>query len=176
MAPDVAALTRRDVQLVIHDFDPESDAYTEKFGRKLPVDITFAEADPADYVGLVIPGGRAPEYIRTDPDVRRITEYFFERNYAIPTVLAVRTEKAKLIKYPGHDDWTELFDLAADPHHDAAATNAQRRIQPEIDKVFADASTDAVGRLEVVRQQTAIHVRGNISALMLGIVTASLKL
>ena len=38
---DVAALTRRDVQLVIHDFDPNSDAYTEKNGRKLPVDIAF---------------------------------------------------------------------------------------------------------------------------------------
>ena len=76
---DVAALTRRDVQLVIHDFDPESDAYTEKYGRKLPVDITFAEVDPAEYVALVIPGGRAPEYIRTDADVRRITEYFFEQ-------------------------------------------------------------------------------------------------
>ena len=48
---DVAALTRRDVQLVIHDFDPNSDAYTEKNGRKLPVDITFAEVDPAEYVG-----------------------------------------------------------------------------------------------------------------------------
>ena len=76
---DVAALTRRDVQLVIHDFDPNSDAYTEKNGRKLPVDITFAEVDPSEYVALVIPGGRAPEYIRTDADVRRITEYFFEQ-------------------------------------------------------------------------------------------------
>ena len=33
---DVAALSRRDIQLVIHDFDPNSDAYTEKNGRKLP--------------------------------------------------------------------------------------------------------------------------------------------
>jgi len=80
---DVAALTRRDVQLVIHDFDPESDAYTEKNGRKLPVDITFAEVDPTEYVGLVIPGGRAPEYIRANPDVRRITEYFFEKDLPV---------------------------------------------------------------------------------------------
>ncbi|HMC10975.1 MAG TPA: sulfatase/phosphatase domain-containing protein, partial [Pirellulaceae bacterium] len=43
-------------------------------------------------------------------------EYFYERNYSIPTVLAVRTDTAKIIKYPGHDDWTELFDLAADPY------------------------------------------------------------
>jgi protease I len=83
---DVAALTRRDVQLVIHDFDPGSDAYTEKNGRKLPVDITFAEVDPADYVGLVIPGGRAPEYIRTDADVRRITEHFFEKDLPVGTI------------------------------------------------------------------------------------------
>ena len=83
---DVAALTRRDVQLVIHDFDPDSDAYTEKYGRKLPVDITFAEVDPAEYVALVIPGGRAPEYIRTDADVRRITEYFFEHNLPVGTI------------------------------------------------------------------------------------------
>ena len=43
-------------------------------------------------------------------------EYFFERGYSIPTVLAVRTDNAKLIKYPGHDDWTELFNLEADPY------------------------------------------------------------
>jgi arylsulfatase A-like enzyme len=43
-------------------------------------------------------------------------EYFFEQNFAIPTTLAVRTETAKLIQYPGHNDWTELFDLKADPY------------------------------------------------------------
>src|SRR5213078_1156877 len=52
-AVDVAALSRRDVQLVIHDFDPESDAYTEKNGRKLPVDLAFSEVDPSEYVALV---------------------------------------------------------------------------------------------------------------------------
>ncbi len=83
---DVAARTRRPVQLVIHDFDPESDAYTEKNGRKLPVDIAFSEVDPTDYVGLVIPGGRAPEYIRLDADVRRITEYFFEHDLPVGTI------------------------------------------------------------------------------------------
>ena len=40
---------------------------------------------------------------------------FFERGFAIPTVTAVRTEAAKLIKYPGHDEWTEVFDLKNDP-------------------------------------------------------------
>lgn len=67
-------------------------------------------------------------------------EYFFERNYAIPTVLAVRTDKAKIIKYPGHDDWTELFDLAADPYEtknlvrDPAAKDLLTRMQAEFDR------------------------------------------
>ena len=83
---DVAARTTREVQLVIHDFDPDSDAYTEKNGRKLPVYIAFADVDPSEYVALVIPGGRAPEYIRLDVDVRRITEYFFEHNLPVGTI------------------------------------------------------------------------------------------
>jgi protease I len=83
---DVAALTRRDVQLVIHDFDAGSDAYTEKYGRKLPVDLAFSEVDVEQYAALVIPGGRAPEYIRTDPDVRRITEHFFARDLPVGTI------------------------------------------------------------------------------------------
>jgi protease I len=68
---------------VIHDFDPESDAYTEKNGRKLPVDLTFADVDVERYAALVIPGGRAPEYIRMDADVRRITEHFFARDLPV---------------------------------------------------------------------------------------------
>ena len=67
-------------------------------------------------------------------------EYFFERNFNIPTVLAVRTDKAKLIKYPGHDDWTELFDLAADPYetrnlvNDPASKELLAAMQSEFDK------------------------------------------
>ena len=46
-----------------------------------------------------------------------VAEYFQETGYAnTPTMVAVRTADAKLIKYAGHDDWTELFDLAADPY------------------------------------------------------------
>jgi arylsulfatase A-like enzyme len=43
-------------------------------------------------------------------------EYFKEPNFTSPTVLAVRTETQKLIIYPGHDEWTEVFDLASDPY------------------------------------------------------------
>ena len=45
-------------------------------------------------------------------------EYFAEKqkNSRVPDITAVRTVEAKLIKYPGHDEWTELFDLKADPY------------------------------------------------------------
>ena len=46
-----------------------------------------------------------------------LAEYFWEANYPLtPTLVAVRTPTAKLIQYPGHDDWTELFDLEKDPY------------------------------------------------------------
>jgi N-acetylglucosamine-6-sulfatase len=43
-------------------------------------------------------------------------EYFKEGQYETPTMLAVRTQTHKLITYPGHDEWTELFDLENDPY------------------------------------------------------------
>jgi len=46
-----------------------------------------------------------------------LAQYFIEKNYPnTPTFLTVRTDSAKLVKYPGHDEWTELFDLAIDPY------------------------------------------------------------
>jgi putative intracellular protease/amidase len=54
------------LQSVVHDFVDGYDTYTEKPGYTWPADIAFADVNPADYVALVIPGGRAPEYIRND--------------------------------------------------------------------------------------------------------------
>jgi protease I len=85
-AVDVAAPSRRTMRTVVHDFEPDSDAYVEKPGRRLDPDLAFAEVDPERYVGLVIPGGRAPEYIRVDPDVRRIVAHFFEHDLPVGTL------------------------------------------------------------------------------------------
>ena len=46
----------------------------------------YCSVDVEQYQALIIPGGRAPEYIRIDPDVRRITEHFFARNLPIALV------------------------------------------------------------------------------------------
>lgn len=65
-------------------------------------------------------------------------EYFQERGFGAPTVLAVRTAKAKLIKYPGHDEWTELFDLQADRYEtkNLAADPAYRELLTQMQAEF----------------------------------------
>jgi protease I len=73
---DIAAPSVKKLQFVVHDFVEEFDTYTEKPGYTWPADVAFADVEPADYVALVIPGGRAPEYIRNDPDVQRIVRHF----------------------------------------------------------------------------------------------------
>jgi protease I len=82
----VAAPTRRPIKLVVHDFEEGFDAYVERPGRQCPVDVAFADVDPSDYAGMVIPGGRAPEFIRLDPDVRRIVEHFFAEEKPVGTI------------------------------------------------------------------------------------------
>src|SRR5947209_17311501 len=63
----IAAPTRKKLQFVVHDFEPGFDTYTEKPGYTWPADLAFSEVDPGDYVAIVIPGGRATEYLRNDP-------------------------------------------------------------------------------------------------------------
>jgi protease I len=75
---DIAAPSKKRLQFVVHDFVDDFDTYTEKPGYTWPADLAFSEVDPSDYVALVVPGGRAPEYIRNDPDFQRIVRRFFD--------------------------------------------------------------------------------------------------
>lgn len=63
---------------MVHDFVDGFDTYTEKPGYTWEADLAVAEVDPADYVALVLPGGRAPEYLRNDAEVQRVVRHFFE--------------------------------------------------------------------------------------------------
>ena len=74
----IAGPSKKKLQFVVHDFVDGYDTYTEKPGYTWDADVAFADVDPSDYVALVIPGGRAPEYIRNDADVQRIVRHFFE--------------------------------------------------------------------------------------------------
>jgi protease I len=73
----IAGPSKKRLQFVVHDFVEGYDTYTEKPGYTWPADLAFADVDPGEYAGLVVPGGRAPEYIRNDPDVQRIIRAFF---------------------------------------------------------------------------------------------------
>src|SRR5688500_3183912 len=55
----------------IHDFEGDQ-TYTEKRGHNFALNATFANVDPATYDALVIPGGRAPEYLRMNERVLQI--------------------------------------------------------------------------------------------------------
>jgi arylsulfatase A-like enzyme len=66
--------------------------------------------------------------------------YFYEKGYAnVPMTTAVRTGDAKLIKYPGHEEWTELFDLKADPYElkNLAAEPAQAELRRKLEAEYA---------------------------------------
>jgi protease I len=75
----IAGPTKKKLHFVVHDFEPGYDTYTEKPGYSWDADMAFADVDPANYAALVIPGGRAPEYIRNDRDVQRIVRHFFQQ-------------------------------------------------------------------------------------------------
>ena len=74
---DIAGPSKKRLQFVVHDFVEGYDSYTEKPGYTWEADLAFADVQPDDYVALVVPGGRAPEYIRNDADVQRIVQHFF---------------------------------------------------------------------------------------------------
>lgn len=63
------------VRTAVHDFEGDQ-TYTEKRGHNFTLNATFAEIDPNDYHALLVPGGRAPEYLRLNQDVLKIVRHF----------------------------------------------------------------------------------------------------
>jgi protease I len=63
------------VRTAIHDFEGDQ-TYSEKPGHNFVLNATFAEVKPENYDGLVLPGGRAPEYLRLNEQVLGILRYF----------------------------------------------------------------------------------------------------
>lgn len=73
------------VKTAIHDFEGDQ-TYTEKPGHNFQVTADFDLIDPNEYDALVIPGGRAPEYLRLNPRIIEITRAFDEANKPIAAV------------------------------------------------------------------------------------------
>jgi protease I len=73
------------VRTAIHDFEGDQ-TYSEKRGHNFVLNATFAEIRLEDYDGLVIPGGRAPEYLRLNPRVLEIVRHFSEAGKPIAAI------------------------------------------------------------------------------------------
>jgi protease I len=69
----------------VHDFEGDQ-TYSEKRGHNFRLNATFAEVDETQYDALVIPGGRAPEYIRLNPRVLEITRHFAQAEKPIAAI------------------------------------------------------------------------------------------
>lgn len=73
------------IKTAIHDFEGDQ-TYTEKPGHKFTLNASFDEIDENNYDALLIPGGRAPEYIRLYPRVLEIVQNFNSKNKPIASV------------------------------------------------------------------------------------------
>ncbi|MBD2242249.1 DJ-1/PfpI family protein [Nostoc sp. FACHB-888] len=73
------------VRTAVHDFEGDQ-TYSEKPGHNFTLNATFAEVEAATYDALVIPGGRAPEYIRLNQQVLEITRHFAQTNKPIAAI------------------------------------------------------------------------------------------
>lgn len=73
------------VRTAIHDFEGDQ-TYSEKPGHNFTLNATFAEIKAADYDALLIPGGRAPEYLRLNEEVLDLVRHFASTKKPIAAV------------------------------------------------------------------------------------------
>jgi protease I len=73
------------VRTAIHDFEGDQ-TYSEKPGHHFTLNATFSEVEPNAYDALVIPGGRAPEYLRLNEKVLGIVCHFADQNKPIAAI------------------------------------------------------------------------------------------
>ena len=73
------------VATAIHDFEGDQ-TYSEKRGHNFRLNATFDEIDESSYDGLVIPGGRSPEYLRLNSRVLEIVQHFADSSKPIAAI------------------------------------------------------------------------------------------
>jgi protease I len=73
------------IRTAIHDFEGDQ-TYSEKRGHDFALNATFSDIKPEDYDALVVPGGRAPEYIRLNERLLGMVRHFAEENKPIAAV------------------------------------------------------------------------------------------
>ena len=73
------------IKTAIHDFEGDQ-TYSEKPGHHFALTYDFEKVNTDDYIGLVVPGGRAPEYLRLNKQVLSIVQAFDKKNQPIAAV------------------------------------------------------------------------------------------
>jgi len=86
LEPVVIGPEKRRFQMVMHEVRPGWTITKEWEGYQIDADLAFADVRPDDYMGIFFSGGRAPEYIRYDEHLVRITRHFFETDKPIASV------------------------------------------------------------------------------------------
>ncbi|MBM3955734.1 MAG: DJ-1/PfpI family protein [Planctomycetes bacterium] len=84
--PVVIGPERRTYQMVLHEVRPGWTITREWEGYQITADAAFADVRPEDHAGIFFSGGRAPEYIRYDEDLVRITRHFFAAGKPVASV------------------------------------------------------------------------------------------
>jgi len=84
--PVVAAPEKRRYPMVLHEVKPGWTITKEWEGYTIEADVAFRDVDPEEYVGIFFSGGRAPEYLRYDEDLVRLTRHFFETDKPVACV------------------------------------------------------------------------------------------
>jgi protease I len=73
------------VRTAIHDFEGDQ-TYSEKRGHNFVLNASFSKVEPEKYDALVLPGGRAPEYLRLNPKVLEMVRHFAENRKPIAAI------------------------------------------------------------------------------------------
>lgn len=83
----IAAPNKKEVQTVVHDRQPDvMEISTERLAYRVQAHALVSEVDPEEYDALILPGGRAPEYIRNKPEVISVVGHFLDANKPIATI------------------------------------------------------------------------------------------
>src|SRR6185436_9869730 len=81
--PVVAAPSRRKLHMIIHDADPEWETYVEHQGHSIEADVAITAVAAREFAGVLILGGRAPEYLRNDASLLSLIREFADQQKII---------------------------------------------------------------------------------------------
>jgi protease I len=98
----IAAPVKKPLQTVVHEMEEGLSSYVERPGYIVQADASLDEVDPASFDALLLPGGRAPEYLRNNKRCIEVVRHFVEKNKPIgsichsPLILAAAVKGRRL--------------------------------------------------------------------------------